>query len=105
MMTLQELKSRCDTNNIKFAYGLFKEPTNPPYLVAHEIASDNFLADNKVYEKGKEIYLEYIYDDKNIQEQNIIEDIILGDIAWNKTEETYLNNENVWQVSYFFIIN
>ena len=34
-----------------------------------------------------------------------IEDEILGDIAWNKTEETYLQDEKVWQVSYFFEIN
>jgi hypothetical protein len=104
-MTLEELKTRCDENNFKFAYGLFKTPTNPPYLVAHEVGSNNFLADNLVYEKGREIYLEYIFEDKNIEEQNTIEDVILGDIAWNKTDETYLNDENVWQVSYFFIIN
>ena len=60
-MTLEELKSRCDENNFKYAYGLFKTPTNPPYLVAHEIGSDNFLADNKVYTKGREIYLEDIF--------------------------------------------
>lgn len=104
-MTLEELKKRCYENNFKYAYGLFKEPTSPPYLVSHEIGSDNFLADNKVYKKGREIYLEYVFEDKNIEEQNTIEDVILGDIAWNKTDETYLNDENVWQVSYFFIIN
>lgn len=104
-MTLEELKTRCATAQINYAYGLFKTPTKPPYLVAHEIDSDNFIADNKVYQKGREIYLEYIYKDKNITEQNTIEDTILGDIAWNKTEETYLNDEDVWQVSYFFIIN
>ena len=31
-----------------------------------------------------------------------IENEILGDIPWNKTEETYLQDEDVWQVSYFF---
>ena len=35
-------------------------------------------------------------------EQNKIEDNILYDVAWNKTEETYLSDENIWQVSYFF---
>ena len=33
-----------------------------------------------------------------------IEDKSLGDIPWNKTDETYLSDEDVWQVSYFFEI-
>ena len=48
------------------------------------------------------------YEEQDILEQNIIENKIenkiLGDIAWNKTEETYLQDEKVWQVSYFFEI-
>ena len=41
---------------------------------------------------------------KDVEMQNKIENEILGDIAWNKTEETYLSDEDVWQVSYFFEI-
>ena len=41
---------------------------------------------------------------KDIDMQNKIENEILGDIAWNKTEETYLSDEEIWQVSYFFEI-
>ena len=42
--------------------------------------------------------------DKMKWSQEKIENEILGDIAWNKTEETYLQDEDVWQVSYFFEI-
>ena len=103
-MTLEELKERCEKAGFKYAYGLFKKTTKPPHLVAFQTATDNFFADNLVYEKDKPIQLDYTYADKNEEEQNKIENEILGDIAWNKTEEVYLQDEGVWQVSYFFEI-
>lgn len=103
-MTLEELKQRCTEQGFKYAYGRFKNPTEPPHLVAISTDTDNFMADNKVYKKILPIKLDYTYTDKNITEQNKIEDIILGDIPWNKTKETYLEGEGVWQVSYFFEI-
>lgn len=103
-MTLEELKKRCKNAGFKYAYGQFKKPTEPPHLVAIATGTDNFMADNKVYLKDIPIQLDYTYLVKDLEMQNKIEDEILGDIAWNKTEETYLSDENVWQVSYFFEI-
>lgn len=103
-MTLEELKQRCIEQGFKYAYGLFKQPTEPPHLIAIIIDTNNFMADNKVYKKSTPIQLDYTYIDKNIEEQNKIEDIILADIPWNKTEETYFKDEGIWQVSYFFEI-
>ena len=48
-MTLEELKSRCEEEEIQYAYGAFQEPVSPPHLVALEPETDNFMADNKVY--------------------------------------------------------
>lgn len=103
-MTLQELKQRCENAGFQYAYGVFKETVEPPHLVAITIDTNNFMADNKVYKKDISIQLDYTYLDKDITEQNKIEDIILSDVAWNKTEENYLSDENIWQVSYFFEI-
>lgn len=103
-MTLKELKDRCEAQGFKYAYGKFANPTEPPHLVAISVATDNFMADNKVYSKDMAIQLDYTYINKDITEQNKIEDIILSDIAWNKSDETYLSDEDVWQVSYFFEI-
>lgn len=104
MKTLEELKTRCKEKGFKYAYGQFKEPTKPPHLVAITTDTDNFMADNKVYIKKMPIKLDYTYIDKNIGEQNKLEDEVLGEIPWNKTDETYLQDEKVWQVSYFFEI-
>lgn len=103
-MTLQELKQRCQKAEIKYAYGRFKRPTDPPHLVAKSTDTDNFMADDKVYLKNTPIKLDYTYLEKDLDIENKIENEILGDIAWNKTEETCLSDEDIWQVSYFFEI-
>lgn len=103
-MTLEELKTRCESQGFQYAYGLFKNPVEPPHLIAICRDTDNFMADNKVYSKDVTIQLDYTYIDKDVEMQDKIENEILGDIAWNKTEETYLSDEDVWQVSYFFEI-
>lgn len=99
---LQELKRRCEEQGFKYAYGVFKNPTEPPHLCVRSMDSDNFLADDIVYKKKTPIQMDYTFTDKNIEEQNKIEDIILGDIPWEKSNEVYLSSEKVWQVSYFF---
>ena len=60
-MTLEELKTRCENAGFKYAYALFKKPTEPPHLIAFQTATDNFFADNKVYSKDKPIQLDYTY--------------------------------------------
>lgn len=103
-MTFEELKTRCDEQGIPYAYGLFKKRQEPPHLVAFETSSENFIADNRVYKKIKEMKMDYTFIDKNLEEQNKVEDNILGDIPWEKTDEIYLQDEECWQVSYFFNI-
>ena len=74
-MTLEELKTRCKENNIQYAYGKFKEVVEPPHLVAITRDTDNFMADNIVYNKNIPIQLDYTYIDKDIETENIIENI------------------------------
>lgn len=103
-MTLEELKQRCEEKNFQYAYGGFLEAVEPPHLVAITTDTDNFMADNRVYYKKTPIKLDYTYIVKDVKMQNKIEDEILSDVAWNKTDETYLSDEKIWQVSYFFEI-
>lgn len=103
-MTLEELKTRCKNAGFKYAYGKFEKATEPPHLVAITVDTDNFMADDIVYYKKVPIQLDYTYIYKNIKEQNLIEDIILRDVTWNKSDETYLSDEAIWQISYFFEI-
>jgi len=100
-LTLEELKTRCVAQGFKYAYGLFKNPVEPPYLASRCRATNNFKADNITYSKDMPIQLDYVFVDKNPSEQAKIEDIILAGVAWDKSEEVYITNEKVWQVSYY----
>lgn len=103
-MTLKELKKRCEKAGFQYACGGFKTAVSPPHLVSILRDTDNFMADNKTFFKKTPIKLDYTYIEKNVEEQEKIENEILSDIAWNKTEETYLTDEQIWQVSYLFEI-
>ena len=64
----------------------------------------------ELYERANKNGFKYSYElqlttDKiSLELEEKIEDKILYDVCWNKTEETYISNEKVWNVSYFFEI-
>ena len=103
-MTLKELQKLCIDNGFKCIYGNLKEVISLPYLVITSEESTNFSADDKVFFTKTTVELEYTYKDKNLNDQNKIENNILKDFSWRKSDETYLSSERAWQVSYFFEI-
>lgn len=107
-MTLQELKTRCENNHIPYYYGNNNfgntDLLKPPYLIAHTNSSTNFIADGIVYKKIRTIQLDFYYDEKDFEKQNVIENNILYDVAWDKDDESYFDGEEIWQVSYYFEI-
>lgn len=104
MMTLEELKIRCEKEGFKYSYGPFKEEVESPYLVAIAQDTDTFGADDTAYFSTTEIALVLTYKEKNIEKEKIIEENILQDIFWRKSDEAYLKDEKVWQICYFFKI-
>lgn len=103
-MTLEELKSRCKEEEIQYVYGAFQKPVSPPHLVALETETDNFMADNKVFSRKGRIQLDLTMDYIDFDLIDKVENKILYDVCWNKTEATYLSDEEIWQISYFFEI-
>ena len=104
MKNLDELAERCEKEEIQYAYGVFQEPVSPPHIVALETETNNFMADNIVFNRKGTIQLDVTMDYIDFDLINKIENKILYDICWNKTEATYLSDEKIWQVSYFFEI-
>lgn len=103
-MTLKEIADRFSAAEITYKYGLMSSNTQPPYVYAIVSDSNNFIADNIVYKKIDSIELHYIYKTKNLETEETIEDTILGDIAWRKSDETYYVDEELWEVIYYFNI-
>ena len=103
-MTIKELQKLCMDNGFKCVYGNSKEIISTPYLVITSEESTNFSADDNAFFVKVPVELEYTYKEKNLDDQNKIENNILKDFNYRKSEETYLSSERVWQVSYFFEI-
>lgn len=103
-MTLEDLKTRCEENNLVYQYGFVQDGTEPPYLCGVVSDSNNFVADCKVYKKIDSVELYYTYKTKNIEIENTIENIILEDVVWRKGDEQYDYKEQVWQLIYYFNI-
>lgn len=104
MITLEELKTRCENEGFKYSYGTFKEEVSVPFLVAIGQDTDTFGADDIVYFSTTEIVLVLVYEEKNIENENKIEKNILKDVYWRKSDEEYLKDEKVWQICYYFKI-
>lgn len=103
-MTLKDLADRFEEAEIKYQYGIMPPTTKPPYTFAVVSDSNNFIADNIVYKKIDSIELHYVFVNKDIELEETIENTILGDIAWRKSDETYYRDEEVWEVIYYFNI-
>lgn len=103
-MTLEDLKTRIEAQNLTYQYGFVEDGTTPPYLCAVVSDSNNFEADNIVYHTINSIELYYTYKIKDIENENKIENNVLYDVVWRKGDEQYLAKENVWQVVYYFNI-
>ena len=104
MKNLEELADRCEKENLQYAYGSYEEEVSPPHLVALETETTNFMAENKVYYRKGTIQLDVTINYIDFDLLDKVENKILYDVCWNKTEATYLSDENIWQVSYFFEI-
>ncbi len=104
MKNLDELAKRCEKENIQYAYGVFQKPVSPPHLIALETDTDNFMADNQVFNRKGTIQLDLTMNYIDFDLINKVENKILYDVCWNKTDTTYLSDEKIWQVSYFFEI-
>ena len=104
MKDLDELATRCEKEEIQYAYGVFQEPVSPPHLIALETETDNFMADNKVFSRKGKIQLDLTMNYMDFDLIDKVENKILYDVCWNKTEATYLSDEKIWQISYFFEI-
>ena len=88
---------------IPYSHYAFDREVEPPHLMSTEIDSDNFSADNKVFLETINARLELTTDYRDMKLEKRIENEILFDIFWNK-KIAYIEDEKIWNVSYFFDI-
>lgn len=98
---MQNLKQILEQLNIPVAYDHFNTATNPPFIVFRRYSQSNFGADNVVYKKINNYYVELYteFKDADIEEQL---ELVLTDagIFYNVESEDYIDTEKMYEVIY-----
>lgn len=98
---LSNFKTLLDTLNVPVAYHHFNEKTSLPYIVFYENGSDNFFADNKVYQKCMSIDVELYTNIKDTTLESRLETLLdNNEIPYEKITETYINDEKMYEIVY-----
>lgn len=99
-MELKELVKILEKLEIPIAYNHFSTFQKPPYLVYKVTSTNNFIADNKVYQKIRKVDLELYTENKNEELEQKLETILCENEMAFEMFETYIESEAVYQVIY-----
>lgn len=98
---MQDLMDLLKELEIPVAYDHFNTAIEPPCIVYRRISTDNFSADNKVYKKIEQFYVELYTEFKDVSKETALEDLFEeSDIFWNVESEDYIDTEKMYQVIY-----
>lgn len=102
-MTLKEISQMIASIGLPYAYDHFTKkntPGHPPYICFTYPTSDNFTADDKVYQKIKELNIELYTDNKEPTLEEAVEDALDAYGLVYDSSETYLDTENMFMVTW-----
>lgn len=83
------------------AYDHFNTQTSTPFIVFRRHSSSNFFADNEVFKKLNNIYVELYTDIKDIEIEDSLEKLFdENQIVYNVESEIFISEENLYQIIY-----
>lgn len=88
--------------SIPVAYYEFEQATEkgPPFICYYETGSNDFIADNKNYQRIRPFVVELYTDNKDFALEKKVEDtFIANEIVFTKAE-TYLTGERMFLITY-----
>lgn len=99
-MQAGELRTLLLTSGFPVAYHHYDSPPSLPYLIYVFTGSDNFGADDRVYERSDNYDIELYTNKKDLASEAKIEKV-LDDawIYWEKSE-LHIDSEKLYQVTY-----
>lgn len=84
------------------AYSHFRSPVKPPYLVYIGSGMDSMTGDNTLYWRENTYQVEFYFKEKNEAQEKAIEEILLEDgFIFEKSEDIYLEDEDVFMIYYY----
>ncbi|PEL13788.1 hypothetical protein [Bacillus sp. AFS017336] len=104
-MTLAELHSLLEVTGLPVAYSHFTATksnpvTVPPFICYLETDTDNFFADNKVYQKAINVLIELYTKKKDSTTELIIEQLLDDNEIPYLSSSRYIESENIFQKTY-----
>ena len=99
-MSLEENKKLLETAGLPVAYRAFPVGNAPPLpFVCYLFSStNNFNADDAVYQVINRISIELYTESKDLEAENAVEAALKG-LCWEKSEE-YLDDEQCYEIIY-----
>lgn len=99
-MTLEQILTALKETGLPVAYRAFPvgQAPEPPFICYLYSYSNNFEADNHVYQQIGHIQIELYTKNKDPQSETLVESALAG-LCWEKTEE-YLDDEQCYEILY-----
>lgn len=73
----------------------------PPFMAYREKASDNFMADNKVYQFFNGFEIELVTSKKDVDLENKISNLLTeNEIPYEKSDEVWDSEEKIYHIFY-----
>lgn len=102
MMDQEEIERMLDQTEIPYSYHNFevKNAVAPPFICWLIPGTNNFSADNMVYQRIDELDIELYTDKKDMELEKKVEAVLdAHGIFWEK-QEIYIESENMYEVLY-----
>ncbi len=101
-MTAQEINELVASIGLPYAYYQFPEGTDQPapFICFYLSGSNDFMADRKNYVKIRQLNIELYTDNKDYDTERAVEAALAEHNISYRTEESYLNSERLYMVTY-----
>ena len=87
---------------IPVRYNHFTAPVEPPYMVWRGDGQEQFRADDTTTYKYNTFVVEYVFETKNPDFEDELEDLLLEDgYRYEKSEDTFIDGEGVFSIYYY----
>lgn len=101
ILTPERLKQLLDEYDVPNAFSHFSTPQTPPFITWTCPQTDNFNADNLVYEVIPSLQIELYSRVDILNEEKALETYLTGKgLLWDKTSETWIDEEKVMMTIY-----
>lgn len=96
------IQTTLSSTGLPCAYSHFRKPVQPPFIVYLGNGQTTFGADDTWYYTNNQYRIEYYFTEKNEVNEKAIEEALLRDgFNYDKSEDTYIENEGLFLIYYY----